>query len=242
MIGIPMNPNSVYVPMVQSGCLKVEFDSTYPIHLNGIINQYEYQESIQRINRAISSYRSLLLIGILFLLMMIVGIILFIAGGVTAGRYYQYRFPVMIIIGITLVSFGSIFFAMGCCFVQLRRVNKIRQAISEESQKYSSRSPIPCSWRFDSSTTYVGYYGNAQRRHVTYHMVIDIGHSIAPTSVSYHSNQVAPDPTIVFGGQSNYAPPPYSGQPASYCPQCNVLRNDLTSRFCSSCGYSFNKY
>ncbi|CAF4636822.1 unnamed protein product, partial [Rotaria magnacalcarata] len=50
MIGVPVNSNSVYVPMVQTGCLKAEFDSTYPIHLNGIISQHEFQESIHKIN------------------------------------------------------------------------------------------------------------------------------------------------------------------------------------------------
>jgi hypothetical protein len=74
MINIPVNSNSIYVPLtmskstffllylifildILSGCLKGEFDSTYPIQLNGIINQVEYRESIKRINHVFSLTR-----------------------------------------------------------------------------------------------------------------------------------------------------------------------------------------
>ncbi|CAF1425015.1 unnamed protein product [Adineta ricciae] len=242
MIGIPVNPNSVYIPIVQTGCLKFEFDSTYPVHLNGIISQGEYNESIQRINRSISSTRLLWLISLIFIITMIVGVILFIVGGVTATHYYPYRFPPMIAIGMALTVLGSFIFGIGCCSIQFRRLNKMRRAVADESRKYSSHSQTPCSWRLDTTTTYTGYYGNQHRHQVTYHIVIDIGRSVDPNSVVYFHNQVAPDPTTVFSGPNTYAPPPYSGQPNSYCPQCNTLRRDLTGRFCSSCGYSFHKY
>ncbi|CAF1352565.1 unnamed protein product [Adineta steineri] len=243
MIGIPVNPNSVYIPVVQTGCLKAEFDSTYPIHLNGIINENEFQESIHKINHTIASRKILLIVGIIFILSIITGIILFIVGAVTATSSFQRRgFPALIGVGVAITILGIIFFAISCCTLQFRRADRMRQAIAEESRKYSSRSPIPCSWRLDSTTSYGGYYGNQHRHQIVYHLVIDIGRSIAPGSVAYYPNQIAPDQSISFGGQSNYAPPPYPGQSTGFCSQCNAPRQALTSQFCSSCGHSFNKY
>ncbi len=72
--------------------------------------------------------------------------------------------------------------------------------------------------------------------------MIDIGRSTTAGSVAYYSNQVAPDPTTIFGNQDNYSPPPYPGQSAGFCSQCSAPRQDFTSRFCSSCGHAFNKY
>ena len=45
-----------------AGCLKAEFDSTYPIHLNGIISQDEFRESIHRINRTFPSNKILIIL------------------------------------------------------------------------------------------------------------------------------------------------------------------------------------
>ncbi|CAF3468665.1 unnamed protein product [Rotaria socialis] len=222
MIGVPVNSNSVYVPMVQTGCLKAEFDSTYPIHLNGIISQHEFQESINKINA---------------------GMIFFIIGGIANVNSREYRFPVLIGVGIALTTFGSLFFAFGCCAVQWRRVARMRQAITEESMKYSSRSPIPCSWRLNISRTFVGGYGYYNNNHIIYHLVIDIGRAAFERSGMYQSNQVVPLPTSSIGGYYNYAAPPsYSAQLTGYCSHCSQPRPDLSAKFCSSCGNSFNIY
>jgi hypothetical protein len=62
--------------------------------------------------------------------------------------------------GIIVPIFGSILFSIGCFITQFRRAARIRRAIAEESMRYSSRSPIPCSWRLDTTRHYIGRYGN----------------------------------------------------------------------------------
>jgi hypothetical protein len=86
--------------------------------------------------------------------------VFFIVGGVTAVNSRTHGFSALIIVGIVVTTFGSIFFSIGCCLVQFRRAAQIRQAIAEESMKYSSRSPIPCSWRLETTRHYLGGYGN----------------------------------------------------------------------------------
>ncbi len=140
--------------------MKAEFDSTYPVHLNGIISQDEYRESINRINRTITSNKILIILALIFSVSIIGGMILFIVGGVTRTNSRTYGFPALFGVGIVVTTFGSIFFSIGCCIVQFRRATKIRQAIAQESMKYSSRSPIPCSWRLETARNYFGGYGN----------------------------------------------------------------------------------
>jgi hypothetical protein len=74
--------------------------------------------------------------------------------------------------------------------------------------------------------------------------VIDIGRTgvVGNGSAVYCSNQVASEPTVFFGQQDNYAPPPYPGLSTGFCSQCGVARQGLTAKFCSSCGQLFNKY
>jgi hypothetical protein len=74
--------------------------------------------------------------------------------------------------------------------------------------------------------------------------VIDIGHSVPPGNENriHYSNRVAPEPTVFFGEKDNSLSPPYSGQSARFCSQCAAPRQDLTAKYCSSCGQSFNKY
>ncbi|CAF0713693.1 unnamed protein product [Adineta steineri] len=230
MIGIPINPNSIYVPVVQTGCLKAEFDSTYPIHLNGITNENEFQESIHKINHTIASRKILLIVGIISILSIITDMILFIVGGKKATISFERRgFPELVIVGTVIFIFGMVFCIIACCTLQLRHAERMRRVIAEESRKYSSRSSVPSSWRLDT-------------HQVVYRLVIDIGRSSAPGSVAYYPNQTASDQIIGFGGQSNYAPPPYPGQSAGFCSQCNAPQQGLTNQFCSSCGHSFNKY
>jgi hypothetical protein len=72
--------------------------------------------------------------------------------------------------------------------------------------------------------------------------VIDIGRSVGPGTGVYYSNQVAPEPTSFHKGQDNCSPPPYSDQFTGLCSQCGVARQDLTAKYCSSCGQLFNQY
>ncbi|CAF5047634.1 unnamed protein product [Rotaria sp. Silwood1] len=145
-------------------------------------------------------------------------------------------------VGIALTAFEPMFSDFGCCMIQFGRVARIRQAIAEESMKYSSRSPIPCSWRLDTSRVWLQGYRYRHNNQLVYHLVIDIGRSAAPGSVLYQSNQVAPEPTSIYGRQDYYAPPPYSSTSTGFCSNCSAPKNDSSAKFCSSCGQSFNKY
>ncbi|CAF1145213.1 unnamed protein product [Rotaria sordida] len=244
MIETSVNTNSVHIPMVQTGCLKAEFDSTYPIHLNGIISQDEFRESIHRINRTIPSNRILIILGIGFGLFVVGGMICFIVGGVTAVKSHRNGFPPLVGVGIALITLGMMIFTIGCCIVQSQYTKRLRQAIAEESIKYSSRSTTPCSWRLDTSITWFGRYGYHNNRRVVYHLVIDIGRSITPAmeNAVYSSSQKASESTPIFSRQDNYVPPPYSNQSSGFCSQCGTSRQDLTAKFCSSCGKLFHQY
>jgi hypothetical protein len=140
--------------------MKAEFDSTYPVHLNGIISQEEYRASIDKINRTIGSNKIIIILAIVFAVSIIGGMIFFIVGGVTAVDSRKHGFSALLVVGIVVTTLGSILFSIGCCLVQFRRAAQIRQAIAEESMKYSSRSPIPCSWRLETTRQFLGGYGN----------------------------------------------------------------------------------
>lgn len=72
--------------------------------------------------------------------------------------------------------------------------------------------------------------------------MIDIGRYNGSTV--YYSNQVASEPTALFGRQANlYDPPPYFSQSAPrFCSHCGAVRQDLTNKLCLSCGQTFDNY
>ncbi|CAF1014573.1 unnamed protein product [Rotaria sordida] len=99
MIGVLVNPNSVYVPCVQSGCCKIEFDLTYPIHLNGIISKDEFRESINKIYKTFSSYKNIIIAySIIFALGIVFGMATCIVA-ITMPSKYSTVFPLVIDIG-----------------------------------------------------------------------------------------------------------------------------------------------
>jgi hypothetical protein len=154
------------------GCCKAEFDSTYPIHLNGIISQGEFQESIEKINRTVSAGGARKIITIIYLLSILISMVCFIFGGIGAGSSRTYGFPPLIAAGIGISIVGTFLFIIIIITVQVRQVAQMRQAIAEESMKYSARSPTPCSWRLET-TRYFGGYGNNNSQ-VSYHVNIII--------------------------------------------------------------------
>jgi hypothetical protein len=129
--------------------MKTEFDSTYPIHLNGIISPDEFRVSMDNINRAMATNARLIL-AVLAVLCYIGGIVLFAAGGITASG--KSGFPPLVGVGIGLFILGVLLLSVGCVLVQVRRTNKMRAAIAEESRKYATRLPTPCSWRLHEIT------------------------------------------------------------------------------------------
>ncbi|UJR20190.1 hypothetical protein I4U23_023322 [Adineta vaga] len=215
MIGIPVNPNSVHVSMIQTGCTTGEFDSTYPVHLNGIISQTEYQESIHKINQAIHSNKKYFTaMWVFFTLTMVMGTICFLVSGLTAREYIRSSFFILLGLGVFFTSIGSAVVGIGACVLTTRRQAHLRQAVAEESMKYSSRSPIPCSWRLDTSRNLPGFYTNQNNYNLAYNLIIDIGRSTS-MATNFHgsySNKVAPAPASIYEQQYNPSPPSYSFQ------------------------------
>lgn len=85
------------------------------------------------------------------------GMVLLIAGGATASK----GFPAIVGVGIGLFIFGIISVSVGCCLIQQRRTNLMRQAVALESAKYSQTSPTPCSWRLHVIRVYRGRQGSS---------------------------------------------------------------------------------
>lgn len=157
-----------------AGFLQSKFDSTYPVQLNGIIYQNEFHESIKRINRRISSNKILIFLAFVLVLSIISGILLFIidaipnhsrdsrlasfGNGKTHSHSDTSLFSPLIGIGIGLFIFGLLFAFIGCCMIQYQRKAQIQQVITEESMKYTLRSPIPCSWRLETNRVSVLFF------------------------------------------------------------------------------------
>lgn len=73
--------------------------------------------------------------------------------------------------------------------------------------------------------------------------MIDIGGSAAQSNIRgpHYSNVIAPVTVSSYERRDNYAPPPYETVTSAFCFQCGAARADLTAKFCSSCGHSFQK-
>jgi hypothetical protein len=145
---------------ILAGCLKTEFDSTYPVRLNGIIGQDEFRESIENINRESSKRAPVIICGLIAILCLLGGIALFIAGGLTSVSTRTHGFPILVGVGIGVFFLGMLVLIFGCCFIRMRLATQMRKAIANESMKYSTRSPTPCSWRLHTSTFVTGGYRN----------------------------------------------------------------------------------
>lgn len=175
MFGPMMNSNLVFVPLIRSkiflmipianiseiiylseGFLRSEFDTTYPMRLNGIINQEEYQNSILNINRALKPDQSSTICVIITAMISFIGIIcLMLFGFVVASSHHQNAFLLLsIFLGIAFL--GSLGLLISLFNFQSKRVSRMHQAITQESAKYCKKTPIPCSWRSTHPSTTFG--------------------------------------------------------------------------------------
>ena len=150
----------------------MEFDSTYPIHLNGIISQQEFHESIDNVNLTFASKKSLAISGVIAGLLVGIGLIVLIGGGASVRIAGSTQYFVLVGVGFALFLAGTITLAVSCCVIQSKMVTRLQQAIAQESDKYSQRSPKPCSWRLDTTRTTTGYNNN-RHTHVSYHVSSD---------------------------------------------------------------------
>jgi hypothetical protein len=146
-----------------AGCCKVEFDSTYPIQLNGIIGQSEFRESIEKINRSSFSSGAMKAIIIIYILTILIPMLCFIFGRISADNSHVFGLPILAAVAMGVSIVGTIIFIIVVIIIRVRRVRRMREVITKESMKYSVRSPTPCSWRLETTTFYERYENNNYR-------------------------------------------------------------------------------
>ncbi|CAF1446490.1 unnamed protein product [Rotaria magnacalcarata] len=219
MLVNPVHPDPIVVPMIRTGCMKHEFDSSYSIRLNGIISQDEYRQSMENINRAARVNVSSIILTLITCLCVITGIALFIVGGLTANTLRRSEFPVFVAIALALGGFGVVVGCIGFTIVRNSRERQMRRVIANESMKYSRRSQVPCTWRLNIIRMWRrGRGGGNGSKHVVYQ------------AASY------------FPQQHNIYLPLNSSSNAAFCSQCGAPTQDPTANFFRSCGNVLNKY
>lgn len=129
---------------------RAEFNSTYPSQLEAIIEQTEFAESIENINRAISKRDSFIMLEWLPETCSLIGIILTLAGVVIVLRYILLFIPLLIGVGCCILAFGLVIVVFGFCMIRADLSNQLQQTIARESAKYSTRTPTPCRWQLDT--------------------------------------------------------------------------------------------
>ncbi|CAF1445295.1 unnamed protein product [Adineta steineri] len=210
MFDASVYPKSIYISTVQTGCITIEFNSTYPFYLIGIINRDEYRESIQQINRAMSFKKMLLIVSIIFSLTLVIGMTLTILGAGLQENTSTTQFPTLTGVGISLLFCASSGGLVGFSFIRYRLTRQIQEAVAKESMKYSSRTPIPCTWRLETKTHWCGTYENGQYQRLVYRIVIDIGNSPDTSgNLPPYSDQIITETTSLIK-RENDLPPPYS--------------------------------
>ena len=140
------------------GCCKRKFDSTYPIHLNGIISENDFRESIEKINNAIPPSPLDTFSAVVPLLCCAVAPVLCVYGVMAAS--FSPQAPYFAVIG---VGAGCIVcWALSCLFIykiDKRDSIRLRKAIADESKKCTDRSATPCSWRLSTTRIIPGTNG-----------------------------------------------------------------------------------
>ena len=102
----------------------------------------------------------------------VAGVALFIAGGVSVYHSRSVEFPTLVAIGFGVFFAGLFVTVIGCIIIQVCFSGRLKRAIATESDKYSTRSPRPCSWRLHTSSYWRGRSNN--RRKATVSHVRDI--------------------------------------------------------------------
>lgn len=128
-------------------CCAVEFNSTYPIQLEGIIEQTEFEESIQNINQTITQRDSLIMIDLLPEICLLIGLILIIAGVIIFMFFILPIVLLFIALACCIFVLGLILMIFGYYMIHGDLSEQMQQAITRESTKYSTRTPTPCTWR-----------------------------------------------------------------------------------------------
>lgn len=120
-----------------------------------LLNKKNFKNQFDNINKAFSTRKSNCILGISTLVVFCIGVIFVIIAGIHAGLSQSYDiFGPLAAVGFGLMFIAFLIVVIGYCIAEFRSNARMRQAIAEESRKYSSRRPIPCSWRLNSRTTH----------------------------------------------------------------------------------------
>lgn len=140
-----------FCPDYTDFCRISQFISDFPRELIGIIDPYEFEQSISNINRARRSTPCEILFNLISILCLLVIIILMIVAARLVPVDGVVWIPTLFIgVGIMLLT---IFI---CVFVYVWRVfareARLENAVNEESMKYSTKQPVPTRWRLEKKT------------------------------------------------------------------------------------------
>ena len=108
-----------------------------------------------------SSRKSYIILGIILGILLISGFVLFAVGGIVSVESRSRGFPVLVAVGFGTTGVGMVVCVVGCWIVGSRHQAQVRQAVANESMKYSTRSP-PCSWRLYIDRSWSEYGRNRE--------------------------------------------------------------------------------
>ena len=162
-------------------------NSTYPSQLNGVIIQEEYRESISRINKARSLTGGLKYWSIILIFIAIVGLVSVIVGLSTISESDEDYPAKLLLTGIFFSIFVCVAGLCTCGNCRSQRLKQIQEAVTEESARYSSRTPIPCRWRLITLVSPPGRNGNQQRRLLGYFVSMIMSFTTLSTVVTFRS-------------------------------------------------------
>ncbi|CAF3945340.1 unnamed protein product [Rotaria sordida] len=138
MIGVPVNPNSVYIPMVQIiyklGVVNQNLIQHMQYILMVLLIRMIFRQSTNNINHRISSNKILIILAIAYGLIIVAGIVIFIVGGITNINPDRHGFPILVGIAIALTIIGSIVFVK---YLGLLAMSKILHTHSKSVQVHS---------------------------------------------------------------------------------------------------------
>lgn len=146
-------------------CRSSQFPTEYPSGLAGVIDPYEFRQSIQNINRARRKPFGHKIISCVFLLCLVIGVAVTIAGLVLINN-------TSIAVWITLTAIGIVVSVLSLILSGCLMINplsspgdRLSSAVYAESLKYITRRPIASRWQLSldwmtAGNSQFGYLGN----------------------------------------------------------------------------------
>ncbi|CAF1366119.1 unnamed protein product [Adineta ricciae] len=137
-------------------------------------NPHEFEESLNNINKSVTSILALILCVLLPFVCLLGGCALLIVAATLKDSD-----------GKTTI----LFLGIGGGVAALQK-GRMRKAVAIESAKYSGRSPVPCAWRLDSTTVVRTGYKGKRSSHTIHTLVITPGSSGESVNRGYSNQRV----------------------------------------------------